>query len=94
MEQQQEAQWEERCRKEQEEEEEREALQIQEEELRLEMQRIAKKGYQDKVKKKSEAAVFMIPSLQLLFNIKICLKSSLSDSQQATISLDMRDLPD
>lgn len=50
MEQQQEAQWEERCRKEQEEEEEREALRIQEEELRLEMQRIAKKGYQDKVK--------------------------------------------
>lgn len=50
MEQQHEEQWEEQRRKEEEEEEEREALRIQEEELRLEMQRITKKGYQDKVK--------------------------------------------
>lgn len=34
---------------EQEEEEHRKALQIQEEELRLEMERVAEKGYQEKV---------------------------------------------
>lgn len=42
-------QWEEQRRMEQEEEEDREALRIQEEELSLETQRMAKKGYQEKV---------------------------------------------
>lgn len=51
MEQQLQEQWEERCRVEQEEEEDREAQQIQEEELRLEMQRMTERGYQEKVKK-------------------------------------------
>lgn len=55
MEQQRQEQWEEQCRIEQEEEEEREALRIQEEELRLEMQRMAKKGYQEKVTDESQA---------------------------------------
>ena len=50
MEQQHQENLEEQCRIEQEEEEEREALHIQEDELRLEMQRMAKKGYQEKVK--------------------------------------------
>lgn len=51
MEQQRQEHWEEQCRIEQEEEEEREALRVQEEELRLEMQRMAKKGHQQKVKR-------------------------------------------
>lgn len=50
MEQQRQEQCEEQRRTEEEEEEHREALQIQEEELRLEMQRMAKKGYQEKVR--------------------------------------------
>lgn len=53
VEQKRREQWEEQCRIEQEEEEDREALQIQEEELRLERQRMAKKGYQEKVNNKS-----------------------------------------
>lgn len=57
MEQKCQEQWEEQCRTEQEEEENREALRIQEEELSLEMQRMAKKGYQEKVRK------LMIPHL-------------------------------
>lgn len=53
VEQKRKEQWEEQCRIEQEEEEDREALQIQEEELRLERQRMAKKGYQEKVNNES-----------------------------------------
>lgn len=56
MEEQRQKQWEEQCRIEQEEEEDREALQIQEEDLRQEIQRMAKSGYQDKVKDESQAA--------------------------------------
>ncbi len=55
MEQQRQEQWEEQCRIEQEEEEDREALRIQEEQLRLEVQRMVKKGYQEKVKDRSQA---------------------------------------
>lgn len=60
MEQQHQDQWEEQCRLEQEEEEDREALQIQEEELRLEMQRMTKKGYQEKVKDERQAECWML----------------------------------
>ncbi|XP_034397536.1 trichoplein keratin filament-binding protein isoform X2 [Cyclopterus lumpus] len=56
VEQQRQEKWEEQCRKEQEEEEDREALQIQEEELRLEMQRMAKKGYQEKIHSRPRSA--------------------------------------
>lgn len=56
VEQQHQQRWEEQCRIEQEDEENREALRVQEEELRLEMQRMAKKGYQGKVKDESQAA--------------------------------------
>lgn len=59
VEQQLQEQWEEQCRVEQEEEEEREALRIQEEELRLEMQRMAKKGYQEKVKDKKKSSCLL-----------------------------------
>lgn len=50
MEQQRQEQWGEQHRIDQEEEEEREALQIQEELLREEIQRMAKRGYQEKVR--------------------------------------------
>lgn len=46
-------QWEEQRRIEQEEDEELEALRIQDDMLRLETQRMTKKGYQEKVKDKS-----------------------------------------
>ncbi|KAF3695816.1 Trichoplein keratin filament-binding protein [Channa argus] len=49
-------QWKEQRRIEQEEEEEREALRIEEEELRLEMQRMAKKGYQEKIYSRPRSA--------------------------------------
>lgn len=51
--------WEEQHRVEQEEEEEREALRIKEEELRLEMESMAKKGYQEKVKDKNQVACYV-----------------------------------
>ncbi|XP_040897387.1 trichoplein keratin filament-binding protein [Toxotes jaculatrix] len=56
VEQQHQKHWEEQCRLEQDEEEEREALQIQEKELRLEMQRMAKKGYQEKIHSRPRSA--------------------------------------
>uniref|UniRef100_A0A3B5AG27 Trichoplein keratin filament-binding protein n=1 Tax=Stegastes partitus TaxID=144197 RepID=A0A3B5AG27_9TELE len=56
VEQQHQEQWEELCRMEQEEEEDREAQRIQEEELRLEMQRMAKKGYQEKIHSRPRSA--------------------------------------
>ncbi|KAM8885958.1 trichoplein keratin filament-binding protein isoform 1-T1 [Spinachia spinachia] len=56
VEQQHQDHWEEQCRLEQEEEEHREALQIQEEELRLEMQRMTKKGYQQKIHSRPRSA--------------------------------------
>ncbi|KAM7391905.1 hypothetical protein PAMP_022552 [Pampus punctatissimus] len=49
-------QWEEQCRVEQEQEKDREALRIQEEELRLEMQRMANKGYQEKIHSRPRSA--------------------------------------
>lgn len=95
MEQQRQEQWEEQCRREQQEEEDREALRIQEEELRLEMQRMAKKGYQEKVNdRKLMIPDVNIPKFKMIFNIKICLKPSLSDPQQTSISLDMSNLQD
>lgn len=95
MEQQRQEQWEEQCRREQQEEEDREALRIQEEELRLEMQRMAKKGYQEKVNdRKLMIPDVNIPKSKMIFNIKICLKLSLSDPQQTSISLDMSNLQD
>ncbi|XP_054467394.1 trichoplein keratin filament-binding protein [Anoplopoma fimbria] len=56
VEQQRQEQSKERCKIEQEEEEDREALQIQEEELRLEMQRMANKGYQEKIHSRPRSA--------------------------------------
>uniref|UniRef100_A0A3Q1FGN4 Trichoplein keratin filament-binding protein n=1 Tax=Acanthochromis polyacanthus TaxID=80966 RepID=A0A3Q1FGN4_9TELE len=56
VEQQHQEQWEELCRMEQEEEEQREAQRIQEEELRLEMQKMAKKGYQEKIHSRPRSA--------------------------------------
>lgn len=50
VEQKHQEQWEEQCRKEEEEKENREAVRIQEEDLRLEMQKLAERGYQEKVK--------------------------------------------
>lgn len=52
MEEQRQKQWEEQCRLEQEQEEDRQAGIAQEEELRLEMQTMARRGYQDKVRDK------------------------------------------
>ncbi|XP_032370936.1 trichoplein keratin filament-binding protein isoform X1 [Etheostoma spectabile] len=56
VEQQRQEQWEEQCRIEQEEEEDRVALQTQEEELRREMERMARKGYQEKVHSRPRSA--------------------------------------
>ncbi|XP_070760888.1 trichoplein keratin filament-binding protein [Enoplosus armatus] len=56
VEQKHQEQWEEQCRIEQEEEEDREALQIQEDELRLEMQRMAEKGHQAKIHSRPRSA--------------------------------------
>ncbi|XP_035022930.1 trichoplein keratin filament-binding protein [Hippoglossus stenolepis] len=56
VEQQRQEHWEEQCQKEQDEEREREALRIQEEDLRLEMLRMAKKGYQEKVHSRPRSA--------------------------------------
>ncbi|XP_010768943.1 trichoplein keratin filament-binding protein [Notothenia coriiceps] len=56
VEQRHQQRWEERCRLEEEEEEDKEALQIQEEELRLEIQRMADKGYQEKTRSRPRSA--------------------------------------
>ncbi|KAF6729484.1 Trichoplein keratin filament-binding protein [Oryzias melastigma] len=56
MEQHQEDQLEEQHLMEQEEEEHRKTLQIQEEELRLEMERVAEKGYQEKIHSRPRSA--------------------------------------
>jgi len=96
VEQQRQEQWEEQCRVAQEEGEEREALRMQEEELRLEMQRMARKGYQEKVKVQIQAAgdLSSMFILIVLFDVDLCWKLSFSDSQQATVSLDMSSLQD
>lgn len=49
MEEKRQEQWQEWCRIQQEEDEERKALEIQEEDLKLEMQKMAEEGYQEKV---------------------------------------------
>lgn len=72
MEQKRQEQWEEQCRTQQEEEENREALRIQEEELSLEMQRMAKRGYQERVRK------LIIPHLHsqkffVFLHVEMCL---------------------
>ncbi|XP_056275305.1 trichoplein keratin filament-binding protein isoform X6 [Pseudoliparis swirei] len=56
VEQQRQEQWEEQCRKQQEEEEDREAVHLQEEELRLEVQKMANKGYQEKIHSRPRSA--------------------------------------
>ncbi|XP_041855050.1 trichoplein keratin filament-binding protein [Melanotaenia boesemani] len=56
VEQQHQEQLEEQCRIVQEEEEEREALRVQEEELRLEMQRMAERGYHEKIHSRPRSA--------------------------------------
>ncbi|MED6269838.1 hypothetical protein CHARACLAT_003757 [Characodon lateralis] len=56
VEQKHQEQWEEQCRIQQEEEEERKALEIQEEDLKLEMQKIAEEGYQQKIHSRPRSA--------------------------------------